>query len=67
MKRIYQRPTIEMCEVDPTAILAASPSIGGNTGITTGEGEPPSGGDAKQWLPDDGHGSADNSWDNWDD
>lgn len=69
MKKKYQKPSIETFEIYTTDILAASPdvSVGGNTGITTGEGEPPSSGNAKSGLFDNGSDKAGGIWDSWDD
>lgn len=63
MKKEYQKPSIKLHKIETTDILAASPSIGGNTGIGTGEGEPPSGGDAKQGFFNDEDDQTDNVWD----
>lgn len=64
MKKKYQKPTIETSSCVAPRILAASPAIGGNTGITPGGGdEPPSSGDSKQGMWDDARGSARSVWD----
>lgn len=50
MKKTYKKPNVEVSEIETEELLAASgngPSIGGNTGIGIGEGEPPSSGSAK--------------------
>lgn len=67
MKKKYQKPSIMIHEIETTDILAASPTVGGNTGITTGEGDPPSSGSAKPSLWNDDEGSAGNVWNSWDD
>lgn len=63
MKKEYQKPSIKLHKIETTDILAASPAIGGNTGITTGEGDPPSGGNAKQGFFNDEDDQTDNVWD----
>lgn len=50
MKKTYQKPNVKVSEIETEELLTASgdgPSIGGNTGIVIGEGEPPSSGNAK--------------------
>lgn len=67
MKKKYQKPNIKIRTIDTTDILAASPTVSGNTGIGTGEGEPPSGGDAKPGMWNDEQDSKSNAWNSWDD
>lgn len=66
MKKTYQKPIIKIREIDnTTSILAASPGVGGNTGITPEQGEPPASGDAKRGFFNVDNSSSDNIWDKW--
>lgn len=47
MKKPYQKPSVKVRKFETEGLLAASPTIGGNTGIEQGEGDPPSSGTAK--------------------
>lgn len=45
MKKTYQKPNVKVRKIETEELLAIS--IGGNTSIEKGEGEPPSSGSAK--------------------
>lgn len=71
MKKFYRKPSIKVKGIETESPLATSPregqiSVGGNTGIGIGEGDPPTSGGSKGNYfsgSDDEPASSSNLWD----